>query len=194
MCFSTTPSSFLQSASTSTSSAFTGQTHGGGPSGNGFSFPLCAIRRVERLHSQNFQVIAASRPFSIWLSPPVLTSSGNHLVALAITTWNGITQESGKDKDASRERKDTREQRITIHLAGSRQACERFCDGLKKGLRAGVGNVGKLKKVVSECYSEYLLRPDEKKNAARPTPAWACSSDTGRSQEASGPRQDAAMG
>jgi hypothetical protein len=56
MCFSTTPTSFLQSASTSTSSAFTGQTHGGGPSGNGFSFPLCAIRRVERLNSQNFQV------------------------------------------------------------------------------------------------------------------------------------------
>ena len=56
MCFSTTPSSFSQHASTSTSSAFTGQTHGGGPSGNGFTFPLCAIRRVERLNSQNFQV------------------------------------------------------------------------------------------------------------------------------------------
>lgn len=57
MCFSTTPSSFSQSASVSTSSAFTGQTHGGGPSGNGFTFPLCAIRRVERLNSQNFQVL-----------------------------------------------------------------------------------------------------------------------------------------
>lgn len=56
ICFSTTPSSFAQSASVSTSSAFTGQTHGGGPSGNGFTFPLCAIRRVERLNSQNFQV------------------------------------------------------------------------------------------------------------------------------------------
>lgn len=56
MCFSTTPSSFTQSASTSTSLAFTGQTHGAGPSGNGFTFPLCAIRRVERLNSQNFQV------------------------------------------------------------------------------------------------------------------------------------------
>src|SRR5688572_13627618 len=50
MCFSTTPTSFLQTASTSTSSIFTGQTHGGGPSGNGFTFPLCAIRRVERLN------------------------------------------------------------------------------------------------------------------------------------------------
>ena len=56
MCFSTTPSSFVSSASTATSSAFTGQTHGGGPSGNGFTFPLCAIRRVERLNSQSFQV------------------------------------------------------------------------------------------------------------------------------------------
>lgn len=54
---SATPSSFAQTASTSTSSAFTGQTHGGGPSGNGFTFPLCAIRRVERLNSQNFQVL-----------------------------------------------------------------------------------------------------------------------------------------
>ena len=56
LCFSSTPTSFLQSASASNSSAFTGQTHGGGPSGNGFTFPLCSIRRVERLHSQNFQV------------------------------------------------------------------------------------------------------------------------------------------
>ncbi|TQV93385.1 GTPase activating protein [Cordyceps javanica] len=145
VCFSTTPTSFLQSASTSTSSAFTGQTHGGGPSGNGFTFPLCAIRRVERLNSQNFQF------------------------ALAITTWNGLLAEHQKDKDNSTKySKDIKEQRITIHLAGSRQACERFCDGLKKGLRAGVGNVGKLRRVVAECYSEYLLRPDEKKDSPPP--------------------------
>ncbi|KAJ8133497.1 hypothetical protein O1611_g127 [Lasiodiplodia mahajangana] len=144
LCFSTTPSSFAQTASTSTSSAFTGQTHGAGPSGNGFTFPLCAIRRVERLNSQNFQF------------------------SLAITTWNGISQEQAKDKGALKERKDFREQRITIQLVGSRQACERFCDGLKKGLRGAVGSVGKLKRVVAECYSEYLLRPEEKKNAASP--------------------------
>ncbi|KAI3326995.1 TBC-domain-containing protein [Xylariaceae sp. AK1471] len=144
ICFSTTPSSFVQTASTSTSSAFSGQTHGAGPSGNGFTFPLCAIRRVERLNSQNFQF------------------------SLAITTWNGITQEQAKDKEALKDRKDFREQRITIQLAGSRQACERFCDGLKKGLRGAVGSVGKLKKVMAECYSEYLLRPEEKKNAPSP--------------------------
>lgn len=56
ICFSTQPTSFLQTASTSTSSGFTGQTHGAGPGGNGFTLPLCAIRRVERLHSQNYQV------------------------------------------------------------------------------------------------------------------------------------------
>lgn len=61
-----------------------------------------------------------------------------------------------------------REQRITIQLAGPRPACERFCDGLKKGLRNAVGSVGRYKKVVSECYSEYLLRPEEKKNANPP--------------------------
>lgn len=56
MCFSTTPTSFSSTATTATSSAFTGQTHGSGPSGNGFTFPLAAIRRVERLNSQSFQV------------------------------------------------------------------------------------------------------------------------------------------
>lgn len=56
MCFSTTPSSFTPGASTSASSVFMGPTHGGGPSGNGFTFPLSAIRRVERLHSATFQV------------------------------------------------------------------------------------------------------------------------------------------
>ncbi|KAK7983678.1 hypothetical protein PG989_011080 [Apiospora arundinis] len=144
MCFSTTPSSFVSTASTSTSSAFTGQTHGGGPSGNGFTFPLCAIRRVERLNSQSFQF------------------------ALAITTWNGIPQDAAKDKDAQKDKSQIREQRITIQLAGTRHACERFCDGLKKGLRGGVGNVGKLKKVAAECYSEYLLRPEDKKSANPP--------------------------
>ncbi|KAK4156986.1 GTPase-activating protein GYP2 [Chaetomidium leptoderma] len=140
LSFSTTPSSFLQSASTTTSSIFTGQTHGGGPNGNGFTFPLSSIRRVERLHSQNFQF------------------------ALSISTWNGISQDAAKDKD----RKELKEQRVTLQLAGSRQACERFCDGLKKGLRANVGNVTKLKKVMGECYSEYLLRPEDKKNATPP--------------------------
>lgn len=89
--------------------------------------------------------------------------------ALAITTWNGLLADTQKDKDgAPRDAKEVKEQRITVHLAGSRQACERFCDGLKKGLRAGVGNVGKLRRVVAECYSEYLLRTEDKKDSAPP--------------------------
>lgn len=86
--------------------------------------------------------------------------------ALAITTWNGITQDAAKDKD--KDKNQLKEQRITIQLAGSRQSCERFCDGLKKGLRAAVGSVGKLKKVIGENYSEYLLRPEDQKNASPP--------------------------
>ncbi|RFU30372.1 hypothetical protein B7463_g5981, partial [Scytalidium lignicola] len=134
LCFSTQPTSFLLSASTATSSGFTGQTQGAGPGGNGFTLPLCAIRRVERLHSQSFQF------------------------ALAITTWNGFTNISSDNA------KVLTLQKITIQLAGSRPACERFCDGLKRGLKAGVGEVGKLKRVVSECYSEYLLQGDGKKS------------------------------
>jgi hypothetical protein len=64
LCFSTQPTSFLPTASTSTSSGFTGQTHGAGPGGNGFTLPLCAIRRVERLHSQSYQVCYSTPPFS----------------------------------------------------------------------------------------------------------------------------------
>lgn len=75
--------------------------------------------------------------------------------ALSITTWNGITNSSGTESKAP--------QKLTIQLSGTRQACERFCDGLKKGLKSGVGEVGKLKRVVSECYSEYLLQGDAKK-------------------------------
>ncbi|CZR63724.1 related to Mac1p interacting protein (MIC1 protein) [Phialocephala subalpina] len=140
LCFSTQPTSFLQTASTSTSSGFTGQTHGAGPGGNGFTLPLCAIRRVERLHSQSYQF------------------------ALAITTWNGISNNSANETSKT----PAYQQKITIQLAGSRQACERFCDGLKRGLKSGVGDVGKLKRVVAECYSEYLLQGDGKKSGEPP--------------------------
>ncbi|KAH9206533.1 rab-GTPase-TBC domain-containing protein [Leptodontidium sp. 2 PMI_412] len=134
LCFSTQPTSFLQTASTSTSSGFTGQTHGAGPGGNGFTLPLCAIRRVERLHSQSFQF------------------------ALAITTWNGVSNTSTNEASKT----PISQQKITIQLAGSRQACERFCDGLKKGLKNAVADVGKLKRVVAECYSEHLLSGEKK--------------------------------
>ncbi|PVH93512.1 TBC-domain-containing protein [Periconia macrospinosa] len=132
LCFSTQASSFANTASLSSSSSFTGQTHGTGPAGNGFTLPLCAIRRVERLHSQSY------------------------MFALAITTWNGTPDVKGKPPSG---------QKLTIQLAGSRPACERFCDGLKKGLREGVKEVDNLRKIVRECYTEYLLDMDDDKKA-----------------------------
>lgn len=132
LCFSTQPTSFQPNASLLTSSGFTGQTHGAGPAGNGFTLPLCAIRRVERLDTQNA------------------------LFSLAITTWNGFTVFSGKQGNPSDA------QRFTIQLAGSRQACDRFCDGLKKGLRDGVREVDNLKAIIKCCYSEYLLSGNNK--------------------------------
>jgi hypothetical protein len=129
LCFSTQGSSFVNSASLSLSSSFTGQTHGAGPAGNGFTLPLCGIRRVERLHSQSY------------------------MFALAITTWNGLPDPKSKNAAPAG-------QKLTIQLAGSRQQCERFCDGLKKGLREGVKEVENLRAVVGQSYSEYLLTDD----------------------------------
>ncbi|KAJ5360294.1 hypothetical protein N7517_009485 [Penicillium concentricum] len=125
ICFSTQPTSFIPSATASASTTWTGQTHGTGPSGNGFILPLSCIRRVERLHS-------ASNVFS-----------------LALTTWNGLLYKQQEPNFAP--------QRLILQLVGSRQACERFCDTLKKGLREGMKEVDSLRTVVSDCYSEYLL-------------------------------------
>lgn len=127
LCFSTQATSFHPGSSLQASSAFTGQTHGAGPGGNGFTLPLCAIRRVERLNTSN------------------------SLFALAITTWNGTTALGGKQASP------TDAQKFTIQLGASRQASERFCDGLKRGLRDGMREVESLKTVIKECYSEYLL-------------------------------------
>ncbi|KAF1995942.1 acetyl-CoA synthetase-like protein [Amniculicola lignicola CBS 123094] len=127
LCFSTQGSSFINTASLTSSSSFTGQTHGAGPAGNGFTLPLCAIRRVERLHSQSY------------------------MFALAITTWNGSPDAKGAAPAG---------QKLTIQLAGSRQQCERFCDGLKRGLREGVKEVENLRTVIRDSYSEYFLSDD----------------------------------
>ena len=120
LCFSTTASSFLPNAT-----VYASGVNGTGPVGNGFILPLCAIQKVERLY----------------------TPMG--LFALAVTTWNGLTQTRAEDKQEV--------QRFTIQLAGSRPACDRFCDGLRKGLRHEVKRLGNLKMVVADCYSEYLL-------------------------------------
>lgn len=125
ICFSTQPTSFIPSATASASTTWTGQTHGTGPSGNGFILPLSSIRRVERLHS------------------------ASHVFSLALTTWNGLLN---KQQEANQP-----PQRLILQLVGSRQACERFCDTLKKGLREGMKEVESLRTIVNGCYSEYLL-------------------------------------
>ncbi|KAI9694383.1 MAG: hypothetical protein M1820_008983 [Bogoriella megaspora] len=140
LCFSTQGSSFLSTASNSSSSAFTGQTHGAGPAGNGFTLPLCAIRKVERSHSQSY------------------------IFALSITTWNGFKTEKPPDSPNGPPKRVVETPKLTIQLAGSRQQCERFCDGLKKGLREGIKDVENLRLVSSDSYSEYLLSLEPRKS------------------------------
>lgn len=126
LCFSTQGASFLNTASSSSSASFMGQTNGTGPAANGFTLPLCAIRRVERLHS------------------------GNTLFALAITTSNGFNDPRAKPPPHA-------VQRFSIELAGSMHQCERFCDTMKRELRACMRNIDGLRKVVAQCYSEHHL-------------------------------------
>ncbi|PGH09016.1 hypothetical protein AJ79_05811 [Helicocarpus griseus UAMH5409] len=147
LCFSTQHTSFLPTASFGASSAFTGQTHGTGPSGNGFTLPLCGIRRVERLNSLG------------------------HVFSLSVTTWNGsLVKSNAKEIPAAT----VTPQKFTLHLIGSRMACERFCDGLKKGLREGMRDLENLRIVVADCHSEYLLsgrssiKPSDAPDASAP--------------------------
>lgn len=131
LSFSTKGSTFAPNSSTSASSTFTGPTNGSGPAGNGFTLPLCAIRRVERLNSHNL------------------------MFALSITTWNGFTTQPGGGTENK-----IPPRKFTLELIGTQQSCQRFCDGLKKGLRQGMKEMGNLRAVSQECYSEYLLTAD----------------------------------
>ncbi|KAL2826440.1 rab-GTPase-TBC domain-containing protein [Aspergillus cavernicola] len=138
ICFSTQPTSFLPSATLSASTYWAGQTNGTGPSGNGFTIPLCSIRRVERLNSLS------------------------HVFSLALTTWNGAL---GKKQAPG-----FVPQRFTLELVGSRQACERFCDSLKKNLRESMREIEQLRSLVNDCYSEYLLSGAKSKSQAPDAP------------------------
>ncbi|ETN40915.1 uncharacterized protein HMPREF1541_05195 [Cyphellophora europaea CBS 101466] len=130
LCFSTLRTSFLPTSSHSSSTNFTGPTNGAGPGGLGFTLPLCSIRRVERLNSHHDKF------------------------SLALTTFEAAQkQPMEKSIGAPPTRK------LIITLDGSRASCERFCDGLKKGLREGMKEVDALKTVARSCYSEYLLDP-----------------------------------
>ncbi|THX81841.1 GTPase-activating protein GYP5 [Aureobasidium pullulans] len=146
LCFSTQNSSFSPTASTSLSTVFTGQTNGAGPAGNGFTLPLCAVRRVERLHSQSY------------------------MFALSITTWNGYPAADEKNTKHTAKTAPPAP-KLTIQLAGSRVQCEKFCDMLKKGLREGMREVDGMRKVVGECYSEYMLAAEAKRRNEKDAPA-----------------------
>lgn len=142
LCFSTTNSSFISTASISASSTFTGSTNGAGPAGNGFTLPLCAVRRVERLHSQSY------------------------MFALAISTWNGYPAPDEKNPKALQSqggKTAPAAPKLVIQLAGSRAQCERFCDGLKRGLREGMREVDSMRGVVGGCYSEFMLAAEAKR-------------------------------
>ena len=131
LCFSTLRTSFLSTANYGSSTSFTSQTYGTGPGGNGFTLPLCCIRRVERL------------------------SSHENKFSLALTTLDSLQRQQPSEKNAT----PSSPRKLILNLEGSRQACERFCDGLKKGLREAMKEVESLRQVVSECYSEYLMDP-----------------------------------
>jgi TBC1 domain family member 8/9 len=134
LCFSTLRTSFLPTASHTSSTSFTGQTQGAGPGGLGFTLPLCSIRRVERLNSHHDKF------------------------SLALTTLEAIQRQPMEKSIAQ-----PAPRKIVITLDGSRGVCERFCDGLKKGLREGMKESEILKTVVKTCYSEYLLDPTRMK-------------------------------
>lgn len=131
LCFSTIRTSFLPTASHSSSTSFTGPTQGAGPGGHGFTLPLSSIRRVERLNSNQDKF------------------------CLALTTFESIQKPLSEKPKAPL----PLPRKLIITLDGSRTACERFCDGLKKGLREGMKEVDTLRAVVVQCYSEYLLDP-----------------------------------
>src|SRR5271170_5210549 len=96
LCFSTLRTSFLPTASNSSSTSFTGQTNGAGPGGHGFTLPLCSIRRVERLNSQG------------------------HVFSLALTTCESWQPRPGTAAGTAPARK------LIIDLDGSQRACEAF--------------------------------------------------------------------
>ena len=108
LCFSTQDTSFLPIATLQASSGFTGQTHGAGPAGNGFTIPLCAVRRVERLQTQNA------------------------LFALAMTTWNGSAV-AGEQAEPALAQKFTVQ--LSGSRLSCEQFCDGLKKGLKEAIR-----------------------------------------------------------
>lgn len=108
LCFSTQPTSFLHTASLNASSSFNGQTNGAGPAGNGFTIPLSAIRRVERLNSQS------------------------NVFSLALTTWCGFLGKPSKDNSTVPQKFTV--QLIGSQRAAER-FCDTLKRGLREGVK-----------------------------------------------------------
>lgn len=127
LCFSTQTASFQSLTGIVNSDSSISKADDPGPAGNGFTLPLAAVKRVERMFSQG------------------------STYALSITPWNG----PGTAIVEARLQAPPRT--LIIQLTGSWPACEQFCDALKKSLREAVRNMDRMKEVVPQCYSEYLL-------------------------------------
>jgi hypothetical protein len=116
ICFSTQGSSFLDTATFSSSNSFNGQTHGTGPAENGFTLPLSAVRRVERLNSQS------------------------SLFALSITTSNGFSD--GRTKPVEEEMQKLTVQLLGSRQQCER-FCDALKKGLRSGMKT-VNNLRKV--------------------------------------------------
>jgi len=152
LCFSSLRTTFLSSASHSSSTSYTGQTGGAGPGGHGFTIPLCSIRRVERLNS------------------------APHVFNLALTLWDKYAQQQPTAL-VEKPPQGLPVRKLILNLDGSRQSAERFCDHLKKCLRESMRELDGLRSTTADCYSEYLMNPailhtkaSKEQNKDLPTP------------------------
>ena len=127
LCFSTQTASFQSLTGIVNSDSSISKADDPGPAGNGFTLPLAAVKRVERMFSQG------------------------STYALSITPWNGPCAAVVEARSQAPPRT------LIIQLTGSWPACEQFCDALKNSLREAVRDMDKMKEVVPRCYSEYLL-------------------------------------
>jgi len=92
--------------------------------------------------------------------------SQSYMFALSITTWNGYPAPDEKNQKALQSqggKTAPAAPKLVIQLAGSRGQCERFCDGLKRGLREGMKEVDSMRNVISGCYSEFMLAAEARR-------------------------------
>jgi hypothetical protein len=124
------------------------RTDGPSLAATAFILPICAVKQVDRLHSRSYTF------------------------ALAVTLWSGSGQTDGAETGSL----SMQQRKLVLELTGSRPACQRFCDGLRRAQRGCAKDVDKLRDVVRQCYSEYLMstpssKPGQKESTAPPKPS-----------------------